>query len=128
MVWSFTAPSINNRSISPLGIPTIDVAWEKAAHPEKANTQDGLREIVRRERQIEFYLENHRFWDLRRWKQAEILGEKVKGLNIYGKTEEDFFQVKELNVIRTFKEAQYLMPIPQPEINKCPQWVQNPGY
>ncbi len=110
------------------GIPTIDVAWKKAEHPEKANTQDGLREIVRRERQIEFYLENHRFWDLRRWKQAEILGEKVKGLNIYGKTEEDFFQVKELNVIRTFKEAQYLMPIPQPEINKCPQWVQNPGY
>lgn len=66
-------------------------AWKKAEHPEKANTQDGLREIVRRERQIEFYLENHRFWDLRRWKQAEILGEKVKGLNIYGKTEEDFF-------------------------------------
>ena len=61
------------------GIPTIDVAWKKAEHPEKANTQDGLREIVRRERQIEFYLENHRFWDLRRWKQAEILGEKVKG-------------------------------------------------
>ena len=50
---------------------------EKANHPEKANTAEGLREIVRRERQIEFYLENQRFWDLRRWKDAGILGEKV---------------------------------------------------
>lgn len=110
------------------GVDKIDVAWAKAKHPEKANTQEGLREIVRHERQIEFYLENHRFWDLRRWKKAEILGEKVKAMNIYGKTEEDFFQVTDVNVIRTFKEAQYLMPIPQSEINKCPQWVQNPGY
>lgn len=110
------------------GIPTIDEAWKKAKNPSKANTQDGLMEIVRRERQIEFYLENQRFWDLRRWKQAEVLGEKVKGLNIYGTTEEEFFRVEELKVIRSFKQAQYLMPIPQTEINKCPQWVQNPGY
>lgn len=110
------------------GIPTIDEAWKKAKNPAKANTQEGLREIVRHERQIEFYLENQRFWDLRRWKQAEILGEKVKGLNIYGKTEEEFFHIEELKVIRSFKQAQYLMPIPQTEINKCPQWVQNPGY
>ena len=59
------------------GIPTIDEAWKKANHPEKANTAEGLREIVRRERQIEFYLENQRFWDLRRWKDAGILGESM---------------------------------------------------
>ena len=28
------------------GIPTIDEAWKKANHPEKANTAEGLREIV----------------------------------------------------------------------------------
>ena len=73
------------------GIPTIDEAWKKANHPEKANTAEGLREIVRRERQIEFYLENQRFWDLRRWKDAGILGEKVWGMNIEGDTDETFF-------------------------------------
>lgn len=110
------------------GVPKIDVAWKKARHPEKANTQDGLREIVRQERQIEFYLENQRFWDLRRWKKAEILGEKAKGMNIKGATDEDFFKVTDVQFIRTFKPAQYLMPIPISETNKCPQIVQNPGY
>ena len=110
------------------GIPTIDEAWEKANHPEKANTAEGLREIVRRERQIEFYLENQRFWDLRRWKDAGILGEKVWGMNIEGDTDETFFVPTELQNIRTFKQAQYLMPIPMTETNKVPHIVQNPGY
>ena len=110
------------------GIPTIDEAWKKANHPEKANTAEGLREIVRRERQIEFYLENQRFWDLRRWKDAGILGEKVWGMNIEGDTDETFFVPTELQNIRTFKQAQYLMPIPMTETNKVPHIVQNPGY
>ncbi len=110
------------------GIPTIDDAWKKAKHPEKAETAEGLREIYRRERQIEFYLENQRFWDLRRWKDAGILGEKVWGMNIEGNTDETFFVPTELNNIRTFKQAQYLMPIPMEETNKVPHLVQNPGY
>lgn len=110
------------------GINTIDEAWKNARHPEKANTAEGLREIVRRERQIEFYLENQRFWDLRRWKDAEILGEKVWGMNIEGDTDETFFIPTELQNIRTFKQAQYLMPIPMTETNKVPHIVQNPGY
>lgn len=110
------------------GVPTIDEAWEKAVHPEKANTAKGLREIVRRERQIEFYLENQRFWDLRRWKDAGVLGEKVWGMNIEGDTDETFFVPTELQNIRTFKQAQYLMPIPMTETNKVPHIVQNPGY
>lgn len=105
-----------------------DLPGEKANHPEKANTAEGLREIVRRERQIEFYLENQRFWDLRRWKDAGILGEKVWGMNIEGDTDETFFVPTELQNIRTFKQAQYLMPIPMTETNKVPHIVQNPGY
>lgn len=110
------------------GIPTIDDAWKNAKHPEKATTAEGLREIYRRERQIEFYLENQRFWDLRRWKDAGILGEKVWGMNIHGSTDETFFVPTELQNIRTFKQAQYLMPIPMAETNKVPHVIQNPGY
>lgn len=110
------------------GIPTIDDAWKNAKHPEKATTAEGLREIYRRERQIEFYLENQRFWDLRRWKDADILGEKVWGMNIHGSTDETFFVPTELQNIRTFKQAQYLMPIPMAETNKVPHVIQNPGY
>lgn len=110
------------------GINKIDVAWQKAKNPEKAKTQEGLREIVRQERQIEFYLENQRFWDVRRWRDAECLGEQPKALNINGKTDETFHQVVTLDVIRNFEQKNYLMPIPIGEINKVPQIIQNPGY
>ncbi len=121
----FYADKIRTRA----GVPTIDVAWQKAINPNKANTKEGLREIVRTERQIELYLENHRFWDLRRWKIADILGKPVRGLNIDGTTDEEFFKDTEHKYIRNFKTpAQYLMPIPQREVNKCPQIIQNPHY
>lgn len=110
------------------GIPTVDDAWKRAKHPGKANTAEGLREIVRRERQIEFYLENQRFWDLRRWKDAGLLGEKVWGMDIKGETDDTFLVPIELPSIRTFKQSQYLMPIPMTETNKVPHLIQNPGY
>lgn len=110
------------------GLPRIDEAWKNAKHPEKAQTAAGLMEILRRERQIEFFLENQRFWDLRRWMTPEILGEKVLGMNVDGVTDEDFFQVITLPNVRTFSKSQYLLPIPQGEINKHPVWVQNPFY
>lgn len=111
------------------GIPSIDEAWKKAKHPNKVNTAEGLRDVVRRERQIEFYLENQRFWDLRRWKIADdILSTRHKGMNADGDTDETFFKVIEIPYERTFRKAQYLMPIPMDETNKVPQVIQNPYY
>ena len=111
------------------GVPTIDESWKKSKHPAKAMTAEGLREIVRYERQIEFYLENQRFWDLRRWKMADnILNTRHKGMNADGDTDEAFFKVVEIPYDRTFRRAQYLMPIPMDETNKVPQVVQNPYY
>jgi len=110
------------------GIPGVDAAWKRSKNPQKVTTAEGMREIVRHERLIEFYLENQRFWDLRRWKTAEVLGESMRGLDITGDTDATFFRPVELSNIRTFKQAQYLMPIPMDETNKAPQIVQNPGY
>ncbi|MEE1945024.1 RagB/SusD family nutrient uptake outer membrane protein [Pedobacter sp. KR3-3] len=109
------------------GIPTIDVAWAPIGG---ANDQATLRSIVRQERSIELYMENHRFWDLRRWMDAErFLGVKAKGMNIQGTTDIDFFKVTEISFPRVFRSpAFYLMPIPIAEINKDNKLVQNPGY
>lgn len=109
------------------GIPTIDQAWGPIGG---ADDQETLREIVRQERTIEFYLENMRFWDQRRWMTAEpYFDTKAKGMNIQGETDAGFFQVTEVQFPREFRSpAHYLMPIPQGEINKNPKLVQNPGY
>ncbi len=113
------------------GIPTVDDAWNKySTRPGYQNTQEGLRYIVRRERMIEFHLEGNRFWDSRRWITQVKADYKTPRLvlNIEGKTEADFFQIKESGLFLSFNDAQYLMPIPIGEINKLSQIVQNPFY
>lgn len=112
------------------GIPSVDVAWNNfSTKPGYQNTQDGLREIVRQERSIELYLEGHKFFDIRRWKIAEqYLGIPDLGLNVDGKTDEEFFRVAEVPLTRAFHKGQYLMPIDYREIDKIPQMVQNPFY
>ncbi|MEG0887829.1 RagB/SusD family nutrient uptake outer membrane protein [Bacteroides sp.] len=113
------------------GVPRIVDAL-KHATPDwmgKENDQDVLRQIVRRERKIEFYLEAHLFWDLRRWKQAEVLGEPNWGWDINAAKIEDFYKAPVEMANRTsFKQAQYLMPINIVEIQKAPQIIQNPFY
>ena len=111
------------------GILGVDAAWAKSkAGKGYADTYEGLQAIVRQERQIEFYMENHNFWDLRRWKAAEGLGKVPEGMNISGSTDETFLTVKKLNVVRNFARKNYLMPIPIGEVNKVPQVIQNPEY
>lgn len=111
------------------GIPDVDTAWKEYSNtPTKASTQDGLREIVRVERLNELYFEGHKFFDIRRWKIAEQhLGMPDRGLNTLADKLEDFYPV-DLPLQRTFHKGQYLMPIPQSEIQKAPQIVQNPYY
>lgn len=122
-----TAKQYLDRVRSRAGIPSVDDAWAPVGG---ANTREVLRDIVRQERTIELYLENQRFWDLRRWMIAEpYFGTKAKGMNIQGATDLEFFQVEEVPFQRNFRSpAFYLMPIPQGEINKNEKLVQNPGY
>ncbi len=108
------------------GIPTVETSWNGVATLDK----NKLREIVRQERTIEFYLENQTFWDLRRWKMAEqYFGVKARGMNILGNTIDGFAQETEVTFERKFSSpAQYLMPIPSTDINRNVNLVQNPGY
>ena len=119
------------------GLKPVKECWANAKlHPlsSYADGQGGpngqLMKIVRQERLVELYLENHNFWDLRRWKQgSEFLGVPVKGLNINATTLQDFAQIVELPDQRTFDAPrQYLMPIPAGEVNKNRNLVQNPQY
>lgn len=109
------------------GIPTLDVSW---AVTGKTLDQKLMRQIVRRERQIEFYLENQRFWDVRRWLIGkETLGADVYGLNVEAKANKEFFQETQVKVLREFRVPNhYLMPIPNSDIRRNPNIVQNPGY
>lgn len=122
-----TAKEYIDRVRERAGIPGVDEAWGNLGG---ANDQETLRRIIRQERSIELYLENHRFWDLRRWMIAEdYLDDQPHGMNIQGETDSEFFRITEVVFPRRFNTpAHYLMPIPIQEINTNPSLVQNPGY
>ncbi len=110
------------------GIPTVEDAWAKV--PGANLDQSTLRDIVRQERMIELYLENQNFWDLRRWKIAKkYLDAQPLGMNIVESSITKWSVPTPVAVERKFYSPQnYLMPIPQEEINKNINLVQNPGY
>jgi hypothetical protein len=90
--------------------------------------KDAMRDRIRHERMIELAFENHRFWDVRRWKIAPDVLTKLYGMKIT-KSGATYVYQKFLVEDRIFDPAKnYLYPIPQTEINKDKALVQNPGY
>jgi len=93
-------------------------------------TQEALRAKIRNERRVELAFEDHRFWDVRRWKMAEnSLGAMVRGVNIL-KDANGIFTYTPFDLEkRVFDQKMYLYPIPHSEIVKGNgNMVQNPGW
>lgn len=110
------------------GLKGIKESWMNV--PGVTLNQNKLREIVRQERTIELYMENQRFWDVRRWLLGtKYFNVKAQGLDYTKGDDAGFFVKKEVNFTRIFRAPQhYLMPIPSGDIEKNEKIVQNPGY
>jgi hypothetical protein len=91
-------------------------------------TQNEMRELVRNERRIELSFEEHRFWDLRRWKTAPVdLSGPVYGTKIT-KTGTVFTYQKVQVGNLLFDNKLYHMPIPYDETVKNRALIQNEGW
>jgi len=95
-------------------------------------SQDQMREKIRHERRIELAFEAHRYFDVRRWNIAKSSEDKtISGMNVAaGKylADPDYYQRTAVEK-RIFEYPKHnLWPIPQSEINKYPNIVQNPKY
>lgn len=96
-----------------------------------ASSKDGFRNAVKHERRIELAFEDHRYWDLLRWKDAEIvLNQPIKGVAV-SKNASGLFSYQVINVAsRKFNApAMYHYPFSQVEIaNSKGALIQNEGY
>ena len=95
----------------------------------KANmTQEEMRKTIHNERRIELAFEEHRFFDIRRWREAEdIYKTPLKGMSIIqGKGHSSYSETDVLEV--DFDAHRYLYPIPYSEVNKNKNMVQNPNW
>lgn len=90
--------------------------------------QAEVREAIHKERRVELAFESVRYFDVRRWKEAEnTLGGAFHGLDILVDDELKFYN-EVIFENRVFEQKHYLWPIPQDEINTNPDLVQNPGW
>lgn len=111
------------------GMPNVDEA--------KYSTADKLRELVRRERRVEFAYEGLRRWDIIRWGIAkDVMNQpvvRVEGTISTTKNAEGDYNVNITGTTveeeRVFTVGKHeLLPVPQGIIDANPDITQNPGY
>ncbi len=91
-------------------------------------TQTDLRALIRNERRVELAFEEHRFWDIRRWKIAEtVLNTPLYGVQITKNADGTFAYAPNLVATTLFQPKSYYLPLPYDETIKNLNLVQNDG-
>jgi len=94
-----------------------------------ALSQEQMRAVIQHERRVELAFEEHRSWDVRRWKIASsILGTPLMGVQIERKPLGGYTYMPVKVEQRVFQPKMYWYPIPQSEVLKLKQWKQNNGW
>lgn len=111
------------------GLPDVKTAWDKYSNaPQKYNTQEGMRDIIRRERLIELSFEGQRYWDIRRWKTAyDEYAKGIYGFKVTASKPEEYYQQIQL-ADQKFSQKDYFWPIQTALIEQNPNLVQNIGW
>jgi len=94
-------------------------------------SQSEMRTAVRYERRIELAFEEHRFYDVRRWKIADVTENKpAGGITITKDASNNFVYTPKVALDgRAFYTQHYWLPIPRAEIQSSGNKIQqNPGY
>jgi hypothetical protein len=93
-------------------------------------SKDAMRDAVRYERRIELAFEEHRFYDVRRWKIADVTENKPAGGISITKSGSNFVYTPKVALDgRKFLVQHYWLPIPRAEIQASGNKIeQNPNY
>jgi len=105
----------------------------KYGMPDVTESGADLVTRYRRERRVELLLEDHYFFDMRRWKIGDqVLGKAINGVSVVknGNTlQYTYAPVTWKNEQRRWLDKMYFLPIPSTEINKSHDVLtQNPLY
>jgi len=92
-------------------------------------TKDSMRIIIHHERRKELAFEEHRYWDVRRWKEAETtFNTSLHGMLIYKLGSGTLTYQKVPVYTMAFAAKMYFAPIPYSEVTKNNKMVQNPQW
>jgi hypothetical protein len=92
-------------------------------------SKDELRARIWNERRVELVYEEHRFFDVRRWKKGmDIFNQPIHEAIAIKITDGSFTYTYPVKETRTYKTHFDFLPIPIGEIEKNPKLIQNPVY
>ena len=87
-----------------------------------------FRKRLHNEHRVEFAFENHRFWDIRRWKEGELT-EEILGLSLVLDQESgEISYTREVVQERPWDDKYYWYPYSEYERYKNHNLIQNPGW
>ena len=117
--------SANDPTFGMTANDAINVLRNRADIQMPKFTEDGAEWVARyeRERLVELAFENHRFWDVRRWKKGAQYFASIQAAKI---TSEG--QFTRSTITRQWNDKFNFYPIPQSELIKNPNLTQNPGW
>jgi hypothetical protein len=110
-------------------LTAVNAIRDRAGMPELTTlTLDDIKD----ERKLELAFENHRYWDLKRWRDAEEpLSKHYSGIMWTWNVADNTYAIDLVdpeNRTRLFKPADYYLPIPLDNIQHNDALVQNPGF
>jgi starch-binding outer membrane protein, SusD/RagB family len=130
------------KGVDPLTDAPLFAAWDKirdrvkVAHVKDAYATAGitltipkLRDLIHCERNVEMAFEGNRYFDNRRWLDAEKEGGPKHGMDINQTNASGlFWNENYVFETRYWNDKMYFMPIPQSEIDKNKRLTQNPMW
>ena len=117
--------SANDPTFGMTANDAINVLRNRADIQMPKFTEDGAEWVTRyeRERLVELAFENHRFWDVRRWKKGAEYFKTIQTATINSS-----LMLTRSTITRQWNDKFNFYPIPQSELIKNPNLTQNPGW
>lgn len=120
--------------VAPEGLPltaaqAINVVRTRAKQPDIATglSFDAFKKKYENERFVELAFEGHRFFDLRRWKEAPEYLKTIRGMKITKQSDGTMKYEEQTIDTRNWNDKWYLFPLPQKDVLNC-NYKQNDGW
>ena len=108
----------------------LDVIRTRTGMPTVSRTLDQakLRKFIENERSVELFLENHRYFDVKRLKIGDVFKGPIYDVRIIKQKNNTYTYTKYKYHDRAWFNHWYLHPFPYSEVNKGYGLIQNPGW
>ncbi len=119
MIEAFGDPSYTDETFKYSAAWALNQVRANAGMPDvTASGKEEFLEALRNEWRVEFAFEDHRFWDVRRWKIGDATQRDIYGVSIEQNGAGNYSFQRALYETRSWNERMYLYPIPQSELFK----------